>query len=111
MEHSFDYSAIKFNEVVLMGYRINYGSVVTREALKDTDGNKTMKLFSVILITVAVLMSVCYIRYGNLMPIFYPGDPRTTKSAADAMIESLEGGMPVVEAFGDFCVRILQQEG
>ena len=90
-----------------MSYRIDY------QPMKKVRGaekrrSSVISLAAVLLILLAVLVSICWPEGRRILQtMIIPGDTAVTVSALETMAGDLKAGLPLAEAFRDFCLRVM----
>lgn len=94
-----------------MSYKILYDPELSHKYPPEKEGPAIVGWIISFLLAAALLfiMSISgvlnHVKYWIL-----PGDPVVTEAAFADLMEGLEAGEPIAEAFTDFCVEILEDE-
>ncbi len=88
-----------------MAYQMQYDNnqiLRTFQTQKKIPKKKTILVILIIVILFGLLFA------PNVREMLIPGNASVTKQAASEMIQRIQSGEGVVEAFAQFCVEIIQ---
>lgn len=89
-----------------MSYRVDYNPEMKKRYPSYIKIRKNAPARA-LLVAVAVII-ICYgIHCGDLLRYFIPGDPAVTTAAFYGMVDNIEAGKTVRQAFLDFCKEII----
>ena len=89
-----------------MSYRVDYNPEMKKRYPAFVKIRKKVPIRP-LLIAVAVI-TICYGIYrSDLLRYFIPGDPAVTTAAFSGMVDNIEAGKTVRQAFLDFCKEII----
>lgn len=91
-----------------MGYRIEYGQTVQREAINETGSFNIKKktVYIALIILAAALLLFCA-KTNTVRNLLLPGDPAVTEQALNTFAEQLRAGESIGDAATAFCQEIV----
>lgn len=95
-----------------MGYRIEYGQMITKVKIKENVRKTSVEWLLKVVATGCVLLFLAFL-WGkeNIRDYFIPGDPDITEQAAKCFLEDVRNGESIKDAFTNFCLEIIENEG
>lgn len=94
-------------EVDKMGYKIQYGQTMTKVILKESrKDHRKIPAIKWIVVTCVLFLGV-YLASAGYLDFLIPGNKEVTTAAFSEMVEDIQEGESVKEAFMTFCMEIL----
>lgn len=90
-----------------MGYKIQYGQTMTKVFIQETK-NKDIRMPAMkwIVLTCALFLAI-YLGGSGYLDFLIPGNKEATTAAFTSMVEDVQDGKSVKDAFTAFCLEIL----